>query len=108
MIWVIIGIILTIIMVGIMKDTHVIVYNGMKISEEYDAEIHLWLLCVDLFIELIPLINIEAFVGFVVWYVIMCNSTPQQWLVKGAFRLQGKTYIGRAVLVVKNFLNIKV
>lgn len=108
MIWVIIGIILTIIMVGIMKDTHVIVYNGMKVSEEYDAEIPLWLLCVVLFIELIPLINIIAFIGFVVWYVIMCNSTPQQWLVKGAFRLQGKTYIGRAVLAIINFLNIKV
>lgn len=108
MIWVIIGIILTIIIVGIMKDTHVIVYNGMKVSEEYDAEIPLWLLCVVLFIELIPLINIIAFIGFVVWYVIMCNSTPQQWLVKGAFRLQGKTYIGRAVLAIINFLNIKV
>ena len=108
MIWVIIGIILTIIMVGIMKDTHVIVYNGMKVSEEYDAEIPLWLVCIVLFIELIPLINIIAFIGFVVWYVIMCNSTPQQWLVKGAFRLQGKTYVGRAVLAIINFLNIKV
>ncbi len=91
-----------------MKDTHVIVYNGMKVSEEYDAEIPLWLLCVVLFIELIPLINIIAFIGFVVWYVIMYNSTPQQWLVKGAFRLQGKTYIGGAVLEIINFLNIKV
>lgn len=83
-------------------------YNGMKISEEYDAEIPLWLLCVVLFIELIPIINVIAFIGFVVWYVIMYNSTPQQWLVKCAFRLQGKTYVGKAVLVVKNFLNIKV
>lgn len=91
-----------------MKDTHVIVYNGMKVSEEYDAEIPLWLVCIVLFIELIPLINIIAFIGFVVWYVIMCNSTPQQWLVKGAFRLQGKTYVGRAVLAIINFLNIKV
>lgn len=108
MIWVIIGIILTIIMVGIMKDTHVIMYNGMKISEEHDIEIPLWLLCVVLFIELIHLINIIAFIGFVVWYVIMYNSTPQQWLIKYAFKLQGKTYIGRAVLAIINFLNIKV
>ena len=48
-------------------------YNGMKISEEHDIEIPLWLLCVVLFIELIPLINIMAFIGFVVWYVIIYN-----------------------------------
>ena len=108
MIWVIIGIILTIIMVGIMKDTHVIVYNGMKVSEEHDIEIPLWMLCVLLLVELIPLINIIAFIGFVVWYVILYNTTPEQWLVKYTFRLQGKTYMGRAVLSVINFLNIKV
>jgi hypothetical protein len=95
-------------MVGIMKDTHVIMYNGMKISEEYDAEIPLWLLCIALFIELIPLINIIAFVGFVVWYIIMYTSTPQQGFIKCAFRLQGKTYVGRAVLAIINFLNTKV
>lgn len=83
-------------------------YNGMKGSEEHDIEIPLWVLCVLLLIELIPFFNIVAFVGFVVWYVIMYNSTPQQWLVKYAFRPQGKTYIGRSVLAVINFLNIKV
>lgn len=103
-----VGIILTIIIVGIMKDTHVIMYNGMKISEEHDIEIPLWLLCVVLFIELIPLINIIAFIGFVVWYVIIYNSTPQQWLIKHTFELQGKTYVGRAVLAIINFLNIKI
>lgn len=108
MIWVIIGIILTIIMVGIMKDTHVIVYNGMEVSEEHDIEIPLWMLCVLLLVELIPFFNIIAFIGFVVWYVILYNTTPEQWLVKYTFRLQGKTYMGRAVLPVINFLNIKV
>ena len=91
-----------------MKDTHVIMYNGMKISEEHDIEIPLWMLCIVLFIELIPLINIIAFIGFVAWYAIMYNSTPQQWLIKYALKLQGKTYIGRAVLVIINFLNIKI
>ena len=91
-----------------MKDTHVIMYNGMKISEEHDIEIPLWMLYIVLFIELIPLINIIAFIGFVAWYAIMCNSTPQQWLIKHALKLQGKTYIGRAVLAIINFLNIKV
>lgn len=59
-------------------------------------------------VELIPLINIMAFIGFVVWYVILYNTTPEQWLVKYTFRLQGKTYVGRAVLAIINFLNIKV
>lgn len=108
MIWAIIGIILTVIMVGIMKDTHIIEYNGMKVSEEHDIEIPLWMLCVLLLVELIPLINIIAFIGFVVWYVILYNTTPEQWLVKYTFRLQGKTYVGRAVLAIINFLNIKV
>ena len=108
MIWVIIGIILTIIMVGIMKDTHVIMYNGMKVSEEHDIEIPLWILCILLLVELIPFFNIIVFIGFVVWYVILYNTTPEQWLVKYTFRLQGKTYVGRAVLAIINFLNIKV
>lgn len=108
MIWAIIGIILTVIMVGIMKDTHIIEYNDMKVSEEHDIEIPLWVLCVLLLVELIPFFNIAAFVAFVIWYVIMYNTTPQQWLVKYAFRLQGKTYMGKAVLAVINFLNIKV
>lgn len=108
MIWAIIGIILTVIMVGIMKDTHIIKYNGMKVSEEHDIEIPLWVLCVLLPVELIPFFNIVAFVAFVIWYVIKYNTTPQQWLVKYVFRLQGKTYMGKAVLAVINFLNIKV
>ena len=82
-------------------------YNGMKGSEEHDIEIPLWMLCVLLLVELIPLINIMAFIGFVVWYVILYN-TPEQCLVKYTFRLQGKTYVGRAVLAIINFLNIKV
>jgi hypothetical protein len=108
MIWAIIGIILTVIIVGIMKDTHVIEYNGMQVSEEHDIEIPLWMLCVLLLVELIPFFNIVAFVAFVIWYVIMYNTTPRQWLVKYDFRLQGKTYMGKAVLAVINFLNIKV
>lgn len=83
-------------------------YNGMKVSEEHDIEIPLWMLCVLLLVELIPFFNIIAFIGFVVWYVILYNTTPEQWLVKCTFRLQGKTYMGRAVLAVINFLNIKV
>lgn len=83
-------------------------YNGMKGSEEHDIEIPLWMLCVLLLVELIPLVNIMAFIGFVVWYVILYNTTPEQWLVKYTFRLQGKTYVGGAVLAIINFLNIKV
>lgn len=83
-------------------------YNGMKGSEEHDIEIPLWMLCVLLLVELIPLINIIAFIGFVVWYVILYNATPEQWLVKYTFRLRGETYVGRAVLAIINFLNIKV
>lgn len=83
-------------------------YNGMKVSEEHDIEIPLWMLCVLLLVELIPFFNIIAFISFVVWYVILYNTTPEQWLVKYTFRLQGKTYMGRAVLAVINFLNIKV
>lgn len=50
-------------------------YDGMKGSEEHDIEIPLWMLCVLLLVELIPLINIMAFIGFVVWYVILYNTT---------------------------------
>lgn len=83
-------------------------YNGMKVSEEHDIEIPLWILCVLLLVELIPFFNIIVFIGFVVWYVILYNTTPEQWLVKYTFRLQGKICVGRAVLAIINFLNTKV
>ena len=42
MTWFITGIILTVMTVGIMKDTHFKCYNGMKVVEESEARIPLW------------------------------------------------------------------
>ena len=42
MTWFIIGIILAIIIVDIMKDTHFKRYNGMKVVEESEVRIPLW------------------------------------------------------------------
>lgn len=108
MIWAIIGIILTVIIVGIIKDTHVKFYESLTLSEEFDVEVPLWMLCIILLLELIPYFNIVLFIAFVIWYVIKSTLKPERYSCRGIFSLRGETYVGKAILVVKNFLNIKI
>ena len=108
MIWAIIGIILTVIIVGILKDTHCKYYDGLKLREEFDINIPLWVLIIILLIELIPFMNIVLFIAFIIWYIIKSYGKPDRFYDKCLFNLRGETYVGQVLVIVKNFLNIKV
>lgn len=108
MIWSLIGIFLTIIIVGILKDTHCVCYDGLKANEEFDIKIPLWLLIIILLIELIPFFNIVLFIAFIIWYIIKSYGKPDRFYDKCLFSLRGETYVGQVLVIIKNFLNIKV
>jgi membrane protein implicated in regulation of membrane protease activity len=108
MVWLIIGVILTIIIVGILKDTHARCYEGLRAVEEFDIAVPLWMLVIILILELIPFLNIVLFIAFVIWYIIKSSGKPDRYEDKCIFSLRGETYVGQAIKVVKNFLNIKI
>jgi hypothetical protein len=108
MIWSLIGIFLTIIIVGILKDTHCVCYDGLKAEEEFDIKIPLWLLIIILLIELIPFFNIVLFIAFIIWYIVKSCGEPDRFYDKCLFSLRGETYVGQVLVIIKNFLNIKV
>lgn len=106
MVWLIIGVILTIIIVGILKNTHAKCYDGLKAVEEFDIAVPLWMLAIILILELIPFLNIVLFIAFVIWYIIKSSGKPDRYEDK--YILRGETYVGQAIKVVRNFLNIKI
>lgn len=108
MFWIIIGIFLTIIIVGILKDTHCVCYYGLEVDEEFDIEIPMRLLIILFLIELIPFFNIMLFIVFITWYIVKSCGKPDRCEDKYLFRLRGETYVGKVLVIVKNFLNIKV
>lgn len=108
MIWSLIGIFLTIIIVGVLKDTHCVCYDGLIAKEEFDIKIPLWVLIIILLIELIPFFNIVLFIAFIIWYIIRSCGEPDRFYDKYIFSLRGETYVGQVLVIIKNFLNIKV
>lgn len=108
MFWIIIGIFLTIIIVGMLKDTHCKCYEGLEAKKEFDIKIPLWVLIIILFIELIPFLNIVLFAAFIILYIVKSCNEPNRFYDKCLFSLRGETYVGQILVVIKNFLNIKV
>ena len=108
MFWIIIGIFLTIIIVGILKDTHCVCYYGLKVEEEFDIKIPMWVLIIILLLELIPSFNIMLFIVFIIVYIVKSCGKPDRYGERCLFRLRGETYVGKVLVIVKNFLNIKV
>lgn len=104
MIWFITGIILTIIIVGIIKDTHFKCYHSMKVKEEFDIRIPLWFLIIIILVEQIPFLNIMLFLTFIIAYFIFSNMKPERYLVKYIPSLKGETYVGKIVIKIKKLL----
>lgn len=104
MTWFIIGIILTIIIVDIMKDTHFKCYHGMKVVEEFEVRIPLWFFIMIILVEQIPVLNILLFLTFLVAYFIFSNMKPKMYLVKYIPSLKGETYVGKIVIKIKKLL----
>lgn len=108
MIWSLIGIFLTIIIVGMLKDTHCKCYEGLEVKREFDIKIPLWVLIIILLIELIPSLNIVLFAAFIILYIDKSCDKSNRFYDKCLFSLRGETYVGQVLIMIKNFLNIKV
>lgn len=93
---------------GILKDTHAKSYDGLRLEEEFDIAVPLWMLCIILLLELVPYLNIVLFIAFVIWYIVKSTLKPGRYSDRVIFNLRGETYVGKAILAIKNFLNIKI
>lgn len=54
------------------------------------------------------LCNIVLFIAFIIWYIIKSSGKPDRYEDKCIFSLRGETYVGQVLIIIKNFLNIKV
>lgn len=105
--WVI-AILIIILTLSILKDTHVKVYYGYcaaKLQEEYDAIIPLWAALIIVVLGLLPIANIILFAVFIIYYAIHVGWNPNKcdgWT--HVFSLRGDNIVTRGLLKVKNLL----
>lgn len=110
MMW-IIAILIIILTLSILKDTHVEVYSrygslcGTKLQREYDLVVPVWVALIVVVLGLLPLGNIALFVAFATYYMVHA-----WWDPKGndgethVFSLRGCNIITRGLLKAKNLL----
>lgn len=108
MMW-IIAILIIILTLGILKDTHVKVYykycGPAKLQEEYDTVIPLWMALIIVVLGLLPTANIILFAAFIIYYAIHAVWDPNKCDgYTHVFSLKGKNAITRCLLVIKNLL----
>lgn len=105
--WVI-AILIIILTLSILKDTHVKVYYGYhaaELQEEYDAIIPLWEALIIVVLGLLPIANIILFAVFIIYYAIHTGWDPNK--CEGCthvFSLRGDNIVTRGLLKVKNLL----
>ena len=105
--WVI-AILIIILTLSILRDTHVKVYYGyctVKLQEEYDIMIPLWVILITVVLGLLPIVNIILFAVFIIYYAIHAGWDPNK--CEGythVFSLRGDNIVTRGLLKVKNLL----
>ena len=76
---IIISIIIFLSVFFLLKDLHIEVYNNrhrcVKI-DEYKFKYRIWHIIVILLFSFIPIINIIAFIGFLIYYIVHCLWDP--------------------------------
>lgn len=109
--WVI-AILIIILTLSILKDTHVKVYDGYlttKLQEEYDVMIPLWVVLITVVLGLLPIANIILFAVFIIYYAIHAGWDPNKCDgCTHVFSLRGDNIVTRGLLKVKNLLCKKV
>ena len=111
--WVI-AILIIILTLSILKDTHVKVYyrgycSSARLEEEYDALIPLWIALIIVVLGLLPIVNIILFVAFIIYYAIHAGWNPNECEdYTHVFSLRGENIVTRGLLKVKNLLCKKV
>lgn len=112
MIWVI-AILIIILVIGILKDTHVKVYYGCWLSaelkQEYDIVMPIWIALIIVILGLLPIVNIVLFTVFIIYYAIHAGWSPNNSDgYTHVFSLKGKNAITRCLLAIKNLLCRKI
>ena len=112
MMW-IIAILIIILTLSILKDTHVEVYyrycGPAELQEEYDAVIPLWMALIIVVLGLLPIANIILFAVFIIYYAIHVAWDPDA--CEGCthvFSLGGDNIVTKGLLKVKNLLCKKI
>lgn len=119
--WWIIAIIFILITICILKDTHIKVYYEKEyydelqkeyydeLQKEYDLELPIWALLLMILVYSIPIINIIAFISFLVYYIVHAAWNPENCVgVTHIFSLNGKNWITKSLLAIKKILNKKI
>ena len=112
MMW-IIAILIIILTLGILKDTHVKVYyrycSSAKLQREYDVVMPVWVALSIVILGLLPTVNIFLFTAFIIYYAIHAGWNPDNCDgYTHVFSLKGENAITRCLLAIKNLLCRKV
>ena len=108
MMW-IIAILIIILTLSILKDTHVKVYyrcyGPAELQEEYDVVIPLWMALIIAVLGLLPIANIILFAAFIIYYAIHAGWNPNECNgYTHVFSLRGDNVVTKGLLKVKNLL----
>ena len=110
---IIISIVIFLIVYLLLKDLHIEVYNSryrcVKI-DEYKFKYRIWHIIVILLFSFMPVINIIAFIGFLIYYIVHCLWDPYDCDgITHVFKPKCTTklfkFISSLVSKVLNFLN---
>ena len=111
MMW-IIAILIIILTLSILKDTHVKMYDcfgKVKLKQEYDVTIPIWVVLIIVILGLLPIVNIFLFTVFIMYYAIHAGGNPNYCTgYTHVLSLRGKNVITRCLLVIKNLLCRKI
>lgn len=111
MMW-IISIILIILTVSILKDTHVKAFEswGRKLIKEYDLKLPIWAILLIIFFGSIPILNIVLFTLFIIFYIIAAYSyigiETVDYNIKVS--IKGKRWVTKVLVLLKKLLCAKV
>lgn len=83
--------------------------DKVKLIEEYDVSLPLWMVLVIVLLGIIPVVNIVLFLAFLTVYIIHALWDPQECdLVTHVFILKGNTFVGRILKRIGRILNTKI
>ena len=105
---IIISIIIFLSVFFLLKDLHIEVYNSrhrcVKI-DEYKFRYRIWHIIVILLVSFMPVINIIAFIGFLIYYIVHCLWDPNNCAgFTHVFSLRGDNIVTKVLLKIKNLL----
>ena len=105
----IISVLIIILTLSILKDTHVKVYGRYatycSIQTEYDLVVPVWAALMTVVLGLMPVVSIVSFIVFAIYYAVHAWWDPEEnYGESHVFSLRGDNIITRGLLRIKNLL----